>query len=186
MRHVVKFNIAVVCWEKKHVATQAWIQAAGGWACGLCGDHSLAKTEVGQKCLKITFVKWGQQLFLFSGSLFGGKRNVCNILRNEWACYWPPPEGRCPLLCVSSLCLNTLCLNNQKWCFPFTQVLYQKKGFSYWKTDSDCLLYMFKRSLILLIIWVKLNLLIIMRRRRIKFIKSPHEKCWLTENNKSS
>lgn len=44
------------------------------------------------------------------------------------------------------------------------------------QTDSDCLLYLFKRCLILLIMQVKLNLLITMRGRRIKFIKSPHQK----------
>lgn len=67
-----------------------------------------------------------------------------------------------------------------------TKYCIRKEDFHTEQTESDCLLYIFKSCLILLIIWVKLNLLITMRGRRMKFIKSPHRKHWLTENNKSS
>lgn len=88
----------------------------------------MAKTEAGQKRLKLTLVTSGQQpFFFFSGCLFGGKENLSNILRNEWACCWAPPEDQYHSVYLHSVLTSVY----ESKCLPLTQILHQKRGFLY-------------------------------------------------------
>lgn len=112
---------------------------------------------------------------LFSGYRVGGRQNVSNVLRHEWA---TGHLQRVSIPCYVYLHSLSTPMAERQNVFHLLKYFIRKEDFPPDQTASDCLLYMFKRCFkLLLIIRVKLNFLITVRGRRIKFIKSPHQKC---------
>lgn len=114
--------------EDKGVTGKACTWAVGAQSCGLWGDPSLAQTF--NIC---EFVNSGYSLF-YSVVLFLEAKEMSAIIEMSGSVAGPLLRVGMTFW-VFPLLVSSLCLNIHLWgteYFPFTQILYQKRGFSYW------------------------------------------------------
>lgn len=112
--------------EDKGDTAKAW--AVGAGSCGLWGDPSLAQTF--NIC---EFVNSGYSLF-YSVVPFLEAKEMSAIIEMSGSVVGPLLRAGMTFW-VFPLLVSSLCLNIHLWgteYFPFTQILYQKRGFSYW------------------------------------------------------